>query len=148
MEVNKILREQVELLREMYLVLEREHEVLKNGKPQDIVLIAEEKQELQQQLEACEIKRVQTMGHITLAEYEQECQEDITDLANQYRTLLPKIAELIELNQVLTEMGYNHYNGMLELISSSAEKKVKTYGQRGYMNKQEVKTSALLNRQA
>ncbi len=148
MEVKKILREQVELLHEMYLVLEREHDILKNGKPQDIALIVEEKQELQQKLEACEIKRVQTMAHTTLTEYEEECQDDITELANQYRYLLPKISELIELNQILTEMGYNHYNGMLELISSSVEEKVQTYGQRGYMSKKEVKTSALLNRQA
>ncbi len=148
MEVNQLLKAQVDLLHEMYLLLEREYEILRNGKAQDITLIIEEKQELQQKLEACENKRVQVMGTITLADYESKSQGEITDLANQYRTLLPKISELIESNRVLTEMGYNHYNGMLELISSSAEEKVQTYGQRGYMSKKEVKTSALLNRQA
>lgn len=148
MEVKQLLTEQVDLLQQMSLLLEREYEILRHGKAQDITLIVEEKQELQQKLEACENKRVQIMGNITLSDYEVKCQGKITDLANQYRTLLPKISELIESNRVITEMGYNHYNGMLELISSSAEEKVQTYGQRGYMSKKEVKTSALLNRQA
>lgn len=148
MEVNQLLQEQVGLLHEMYLLLEKEYEILKNGKPKEIALIVEEKQELQQKLEACENKRIQMMGTITLADYEANSQGEITDLANQYRTLLPKISELIESNRVLTEMGYNHYNGLLELISLSAEEKVQTYGQHGYMSKKEVKTSALINRQA
>ena len=147
MEVKSLLTEQVNLLQEMYQLLEREYECLRNGNAQDITLIVEEKQELQQKLEACENKRVQVMGTITLSEYEAKSQGEMTELANQYRTLLPKISELIDSNRVLTEMGYNHYNGMLELISSSAEEKVQTYGQRGYMSKKEVKTSALLNRQ-
>ena len=148
MEIKEILTEQVELLQQMCLVLEKEYEILKNGNPQDILSLVDEKQELQQRLANCEQKRLEQMGTTTLKEYEEQFSDDVTQLANQYRTLLPRISELIELTQVLTEMGVKHYNGMIEIISSSAQQKVQTYGQRGYMSKKEVKTSAILNRQA
>lgn len=147
MEIRALLQQQVELLQQMCAFLEREYDILKHGKPQDLALLVEVKQELQQKIELSEKKRLQLMGETTLTEYERTNPGE-TELAKQYRTLLPKISELIEKNQVITEMGLTHYNGMLELISSSAEEKVQTYGQRGYMSKKEVKTSALLNRQA
>lgn len=148
MEIKEILTKQVELLQQMCLVLEKEYEILKNGNPQDILSLVDKKQELQQRLSDCEQKRLGQMGTTTLKEYEEQVGEEVVQLANQYKTLLPRMSELIELNKVLTEMGIRHCNGMIEIISSSAQEKVQTYGQRGYMSKKEVKTSAILNRQA
>ena len=148
MKIKQLLNEQIELLHQMCLLLEKEYEILKSGKPQEIALLAEEKNELQQKLEICENQRVHLMGNITLSEYEKQSQGEVTMLANQYRILLPRISELIQLNQLITEMGVKHYNGMLKIISSSAAEKIQTYGQHGYMSKKDVKTSAILNRQA
>lgn len=148
MKIKQLLTEQLELLDQMCVLLEKEQEILKSGNPQGITLHVEEKHELQQKLEICENQRVQLMGNITLSEYEAKSSDDVAILANQYREVLPRILELIELNQMLTEVGVKHYNEMLKIISSSAEEKIQTYGQYGYMTKKDVKTSAILNRQA
>ena len=142
-----ILRQQITKLEELLIVLQAEQSILINGNVKEIMRVTEEKGNLLEQLLQIENQRVRLLGDITLKDYGQNDEQDISDLIEGYQNLVPKISNLLEKNRLLSEMGYRHNTEMIEIITSSVKDKINTYGQKGKMNESDIKPAALLNRQ-
>lgn len=147
LEVTNILKQQIAKLEELVIVLQVEQSILISGHVKEIMRVIEEKGNLLEQLLRIEDQRVRLLGDITLKNYQQNGEQDIAELIVGYENLVPKISNLLEENRLLSEMGYRHNTQMIEIITSSVKEKINTYGQRGKMNKSDIKPAALLNRQ-